>query len=80
LALGLLLGLVESRGMFSATTRAFLFIGLLGGFTTFSAFGYESFQLLRDGHWPAAALSTSLQIVLGIAGVWAGHALTRAPW
>jgi CrcB protein len=78
--LGLLLGLVEARGVFSASTRAFLFVGLLGGFTTFSTFGYESFQLLRDGQWPAAALSTTLQIVLGIGGVWAGHALARAAW
>lgn len=77
LALGLLAGLSESRGVFSGATRAFLFIGLLGGFTTFSTFGYETFQLIRAGQWPAAALSTSLQILLGIGGVWAGYALTR---
>ena len=80
LAIGVLAGLGESRGVFSAPTRAFLFIGLLGGFTTFSSFGYESFQLLRDGQWSAAALSTTLQIVLGIGGVWAGHAIARAAW
>ena len=77
LALGLLAGLAESRGVFSGTTRAFLFIGVLGGFTTFSTFGYETFELLRDGQWPAAGLSTALQIVLGIGGVWAGHALAQ---
>jgi CrcB protein len=70
--LGLLAGLSESRGLFSGTTRAFLFIGLLGGFTTFSTFGYETFQLLRDGQWSAAALSTGLQVILGIGGVWVG--------
>ena len=59
--------------MLSGTTRAFLFIGLLGGFTTFSTFGYETFQLMRDGQWPAAMLSTGLQVVLGIGGVWGGH-------
>ena len=77
LVIGLLSGLAESRGMFSGTTRAFLFIGLLGGFTTFSTFGYETFQLMRDGQWPAAVTSTALQIVLGLGGVWAGHALAR---
>ena len=77
LAIGLLAGLSESRGVFTGTTRAFLFIGVLGGFTTFSTFGYETFQLMRDGQWPAAALSTGLQVVLGIGGVWAGHALAR---
>ncbi len=73
LVLGLLAGLSQSRGMLSGTPRAFLFIGLLGGFTTFSTFGYETFQLMRDGQWPAAMLSTGLQVVLGIGGVWAGH-------
>ena len=73
--LGLLAALSESRGVFSGSTRAFLFIGLLGGFTTFSTFGYETFQLLRGGQWSAAALSTVLQILLGIGGVWVGHAL-----
>jgi CrcB protein len=75
LILGLLAGLSESRGVFSPTTRAFLFIGVLGGFTTFSTFGYETFALLRDGQWSAALLSIGSQIVLGIVGVWAGHTL-----
>lgn len=77
LVLGALAGLADSRGLFSGTTRAFLFIGLLGGFTTFSTFGYETFQLLRDGQWQSAALSTGLQVVLGIGGVWLGQALAR---
>lgn len=75
--LGLLAGLGETRGVFSGTTRAFLFVGLLGGFTTFSTFGYETFQLLRDGQWSSAATSTILQFALGIGGIWAGHALAR---
>jgi CrcB protein len=77
LILGLLAGLSESRGVFSGSTRAFLFIGCLGGFTTFSTFGYETFQLTRDGQWPAAAYSVFLQVALGIGGVWAGDALAR---
>jgi CrcB protein len=77
LVLGLLAGLSESRGVFSGTTRAFLFIGVLGGFTTFSTFGYETFQLMRDGQWPTALASVALQSVLGIGGVWAGHVLAQ---
>src|ERR1044072_8373083 len=80
LVIGFLSGLGESRGMFSPSTRAFLFIGLLGGVTTFSTFGYETFQLLRDGQWPAAAASTALQVVFGIGGVWAGDTLARWAW
>jgi CrcB protein len=75
--IGFLAGLSESRGVFSGSTRAFLFIGVLGGFTTFSTFGYETFQLVRDAQWPAAAASVALQIGLGIGGVWAGSALAR---
>ncbi len=77
LVIGLLAGLAESRGVFSGTTRAFLFVGLLGGFTTFSTFGYETFQLLRDGQWQSAGVSAGLQVVLGIGAVWAGSALAR---
>ena len=77
LVLGLLAGLSESRGVLSGTTRAFLFIGLLGGFTTFSTFGYETFQLVRDGQWPTACWSALLQVGLGIGGVWAGHVAAR---
>ena len=75
--LGGLAGLAESRGLLSGVTRAFLFIGVLGGFTTFSAYGYESFQLLRVGQWQLVVLSTSLQVVLGIGGVWVGQSLAR---
>lgn len=77
LAIGLLAGLAESRGVFAGTTRVFLFIGVLGGFTTFSAFGYETFQLLRDGQWLPASASVALQVTLGIGGVWAGNVLAR---
>jgi fluoride exporter len=77
LVLGFLAGLNESRGVFSASTRAFLFIGLLGGFTTFSTFGYETVQLARDAQWQAAAWSTILQLGLGLGGVWAGDVLAR---
>ena len=78
LALGVLLGLGESRMVMTGPARAFTFVGLLGGFTTFSAFGGETSQLLRDGQWGPAMLSVALQLVLGIGGVWAGHALARA--
>jgi CrcB protein len=78
LVIGALAGLSEARGLFSGATRVFWFVGVLGGFTTFSAFGYETFQLLRDGQWPAAMGSVALQIVLGIGGVWAGHGVARA--
>lgn len=77
LGIGLVTGIVELRGLFSPELRLFLMVGILGGFTTFSTFGYETFQLLRDGQVGLAALSVALQIFLGLAGVWAGFMLAR---
>jgi CrcB protein len=80
LAIGLLAGLAESRGVFTGATRAFLFVGVLGGFTTFSTFGYETFQLLRDAQIAAALLSAGLQLVGGLGAVWVGAVLARLAW
>jgi CrcB protein len=52
--------------------RLGLLVGLLGGFTTFSSFGYETIALLRDGQAGAAALNVALQNGLGLAAAWAG--------
>jgi len=77
LAIGVLAELAETRGIFSGTTRAILFIGVLGGFTTFSTFGYETVQLLRDGQAVPATWNVGLQLALGLGAVWAGSALAR---
>lgn len=77
LAIGFLAGLAETRGMFTGETRVFLLIGVLGGYTTFSTFGYETFQLLRDGQAAMAASNMLLQVILGITGVWAGSVLSK---
>ena len=52
--IGLLAGFAETRHLLGEGTRAFIIIGLLGGFTTFSAFGYETVALVRDGLLAAA--------------------------
>jgi len=48
-AIGFLAQLAETRGVFTSEARAFTFIGLLGGFTTFSSFGHETLNLARGG-------------------------------
>ena len=77
LAIGALAGVAESRGAFTAERQAFLLTGLLGGFTTWSAFGFESVQLLRTGHAGLAAGNVVLQLAVGFAAVFAGLALGR---
>ena len=72
LAIGILAGLAERHDMFGQATRLFLFTGLLGGFTTFSAFGLETLYLLRRGEPLIAALYVVASVVAGLAAVWAG--------
>jgi CrcB protein len=68
--IGALAALVEHRDFFSPETRLFLFTGLLGGFTTFSAFGYEGVFLLRRGEIGIAIAYAGLSVVCGFAAVW----------
>lgn len=78
LAIGLLGGLGEGRDVFSPELRLLLLVGLLGGFTTFSTFGYESLALLREANWLEAGLYISLHLVLGLGAVWIGYNLARS--
>jgi len=77
LFIGLLAGLAEERGILGAEARTFVLIGLLGGFTTFSSFGFETLQLVRQGQGIAAAANVVGQVALGLGAVWAGLALAR---
>jgi len=77
LIIGFLGGLSETREIFTPEIRALVFIGFLGGFTTFSSFGYEIFFLVRNGQTGIALANLGIQVILGLAGVWAGFALSR---
>ena len=55
--------------------RALLFIGLLGGFTTFSTFGFETSALFRDGEIVGATANVVLQVLLGVGAASAGYHL-----
>lgn len=77
LLIGFLLSFGESRQVFGPQARLFLFVGLLGGFTTFSTYEYESFAMMRDGQLAAALTNLALQLVVGFAAVWLGHGLGR---
>lgn len=53
--------------------RIAILVGILGGYTTFSSFGRETFLLLADGQTGLALANVLLSNVLGLAGVWLGH-------
>lgn len=70
-------GLIESRQIFSPEARAFVFIGLLGSFTTFSTFGLESFKLAAHGQIVSTLCYIGFHLILGLSAVWLGHILSR---
>jgi fluoride exporter len=72
LLIGFLAGVADSRDIFSTTSRAFVFTGLLGAFTTFSTFSYETMGLFQNGQTSPALTNMGLQLVLGLFAVWAG--------
>ncbi len=55
--------------------RVFVMVGICGGFTTFSAFSLQSFDLMRSGHWGKALLNIGLSVVLCLLAVGVGHAV-----
>lgn len=75
--LGALAPLAFEGHALGPNARLFLFLGVLGGFTTFSSFSYETLALVQAGRLGAAALSASANLILGLAAVWAGGVAAR---
>ena len=79
LSIGFLAGLAEARAaVFTSDVRLFIFVGILGGFTTFSSFALETFSLARDTQTVAALANIGLQLVFGLVAVWVGNVLAHA--
>lgn len=76
LIIGAIAGLISLEGRFldAPDARAFVMIGVLGGFTTFSSFSLESLNLARDGEWMLAGANIALSVVLCLAAVGIGYA------
>jgi protein CrcB len=70
LTIGFLSQLAETRDVFNAQVRALIFIGVWGGFTTFSAFGNETISLWRDGQHTRAPANIAAHLVLCLEAVW----------
>ena len=75
LLIGIAGGLVDSRQVFGPDFKLFAVVGLLGGFTTWSTFGYETLTLLRDAEYLRATANVAIHVMLGLVLVWAGYAL-----
>lgn len=77
LIIGFLSGVAESREIFTPELRIFVFIGILGGYTTFSSFGYDTFGLWREGQMFLGLVNVGVQVVVGLSCVWLGNVVSR---
>ena len=80
LAIGALAALAttDGRPLLGNDARAFLMVGVLGGFTTFSAFSLETLTLARSGEWLGASANVMFSVLLCLAAVWLGYAVATA--
>ncbi|MEP6608002.1 MAG: fluoride efflux transporter CrcB [Burkholderiaceae bacterium] len=69
---GVMAGLAEKHDLISPDARLLIFTGLLGGFTTFSAFGLETMFLLRRGEVWVAAANIGISVLAGLFALWIG--------
>jgi CrcB protein len=74
---GMLYCLTEERFLVDPAWRAAILLGFLGGFTTFSSYGLQSFTLLRDGEIMRAGINIGASNVAGLLLVWAGYVFAK---
>lgn len=75
--IGLLVALFELKSWMNVELRLFVFVGVLGGFTTFSTFINDSLLLGKEGAFLAALLNMGGQVLIGLLCVWLGYLSTR---
>jgi CrcB protein len=74
---GAIVGAAEQRFVLTPEARAFLLVGVLGGFTTFSSYVFESFALMQDGQLLTAAVNIGGQVVAGLLGFWVAYVIAH---
>ena len=74
-AIGFIAGLLSARDNLSPNVSLFWKTGVCGGFTTFSTFSLEAWQLMEKGNYVLSVLYAALSVICCIAGVWVGRQL-----
>lgn len=72
LLLGLLNGFAENHHFFTSHIRLFMFVGILGSFTTFSTFSYETIEMMQNGNSFNAFLNIAIQVIVGLLAAFIG--------
>ena len=75
LCIGFLSEIFSARPLIGSDAQGFLTAGILGGFTTFSAFGNDTMNLIREGSAALALMNVGAQVLLGLGAVWLGYTL-----
>ncbi len=78
-AIGFLMSFFEERFVVNPSLRVFLTIGILGGFTTFSSFSFETMALLRDGSYGLCFLNVTASVVTCLVATWIGMVIGKLP-
>jgi len=78
LAIGFLFHAIQEKYLIDPVVRSAVLVGFLGGFTTFSSFAVQSFNLLRDGEVFLASANILVSNIVGLILVWVGYAISRA--
>ncbi len=63
----------DGRMFVDSSTRQFVMLGVMGGFTTFSSFSLQTLALMNDGEWLYAGLNIGVSLILCLLAVWIGH-------
>ena len=77
LIIGFISGFSENVVLLSPRIRFFLIAGVLGGYTTFSTFGNETFNLIREDEFILALINVGIQVIMGVIAVWLGYVLSK---
>lgn len=77
LALGIIIFGFDEKELLSPLMKLFLGVGFCGGFTTFSTFSFETFNLLKGSEFMLAGLNILLNVIVSFIGVYIGYLITR---
>lgn len=77
LLMGLLAGWLAYRGQGGESVRLFAAVGLLGGFTTFSAFSLETALMIQKRDWATAGLYVAASVIVSVAALFIGLMIAR---